>query len=52
MQKLKKTDKKPKTKNNEFEFTKLTTYQNDEPTQNWSDPNYCQAKRALAGFAT
>ena len=45
------TDKYPITKNNEFEFTKLTTYQNDEPTQNWFYLNYCQAKRALAGFA-
>jgi len=50
MPQLKTTDKKPKTKNNEFEFTKLTDHQNDEPNQNLSKPNWHQAKRASAGF--
>ncbi len=40
------------TKNKEFEFAKTTTHQNDEPSQSWSHQNDCQAKRALAGFAS
>ena len=45
--------KKPriKTKNNEFEFTKFTAHQNDEPFPIHSILNLHPAKRALAGFA-
>ena len=44
--------KMKQTQNKEFEFSKTTTHQNDEPSQNWSHQNDCQAKRALAGFAS
>ena len=45
-------NQKEKIKNNEYEFAKLTAYQNDEPNQNQAKLNLHPAKRALAGFAS